>query len=306
MTEGSPASQAFAFLLGTGRCGSTLLQALLCRHEDTGFIASPEWLLPRPVVIPADLTRWNGPVYRSLPPVARRWWHPSEAYPLLDRAISPVLSSPVRDLGPQDATPWLAERTRRFFTDRAAAQGAPLFLHKFTGWPRAGFLGEVFPDARFIHVIRDGRAVANSMLQMPWWEGYQGPEKWSWGQLSAADQREWDESGRSFVTLAGIQWRVLIEAFDRAREGAVADRWLQVRYEDLLADPRSETERILAFLGLAWTPTFDGAFSEARFDPGRAAAYLRDLDLVDIERLDALLGPTLERLGYPASSQPRS
>lgn len=48
-------------------------------------------------------------------------------------------------------------------------------LFKITGWPRVGFLHEIFEDAKFIHLIRDGRAVAYSLLQQPWWEGWRGP-----------------------------------------------------------------------------------------------------------------------------------
>lgn len=73
----------------------------------------------------------------------------------------------------------------------ADAQAKPVFLHKFTGWPRAGFAHAIFPEARFRHVIRDGRAVANSLIQMSWWSGFGGPENWKWGQLSDEDLSAW-------------------------------------------------------------------------------------------------------------------
>ena len=65
-----------------------------------------------------------------------------------------------------------------------------------TGWPRAGFLHAVFPDARYVNVIRDGRAVANSWLQMDWWLGYRGPEHWHFGPLSDEHREVWERSGR--------------------------------------------------------------------------------------------------------------
>ena len=126
-----------------------------------------------------------------------------------------------------DVTPWLERRFRAFFNERAAAQHTDTFLHKFTGWPRAGFIRGVFPSARFIHVVRDGRAVANSWLQMPWWLGFEGPDHWQWGPLPADLAAEWDESGQSFVVLAGLLWKMLIDAFDSARTVIPAADWLE-------------------------------------------------------------------------------
>ena len=114
-----------------------------------------------------------------------------------------------------------------FFEERARVQDKPLFLHKFTGWPRSGFLQRILPDARFVNVVRDGRAVANSFLQMPWWRGYEGPEGWGWGPLPEEYQQIWEESGRSFAVLAGLEWRILMEAFEAAQARVPDDQWMR-------------------------------------------------------------------------------
>ncbi|MDP9298431.1 MAG: sulfotransferase, partial [Actinomycetota bacterium] len=197
----------FAFVLGTGRCGSTLVHELVARHPDVGFLSNLEDRVP----LPAAAGRWNNELYRRVPePLTRKGrlrFAPSEGYRALERVGSPALTAPVRDLLAEDVTPWLDARLHRFFEDRAHAQHKPLFLHKFTGWPRSGLLGRVFPEAKFVHVLRDGRAVANSFLQMPWWRGYAGPSGWGWGPLPATYAAEWESSGRSFAVLAGIQWK---------------------------------------------------------------------------------------------------
>ena len=113
--------------------------------------------------------------------------------------------------------PWLEKRITEFFDSRMAAQGKPSFMHHLTGWPRTGLLRAAYPDAKFVHVVRDGRSVANSWLQMGWWDGYRGPDNWYLGPLSRADQTEWEDSDRSFVVLAGIGWRILMNAMDEAR-----------------------------------------------------------------------------------------
>jgi hypothetical protein len=305
-----PSSADLAFVLGTGRCGSTLVHEVLARHPDVGFVSNLEDRLPF-LPLPA---RYNNAIYRRVPDAlttkGRLRFAPSEAYRALDREVSPAISAPVRDLLAEDVTPWLEQRFRTFFTTRARSQGRPLFLHKFTGWPRSGFVRRIFPEARFIHVVRDGRAVANSFLQMPWWQGYRGPDEWSWGRLPPAMAAEWESSGRSFAVLAGLEWRILIEAFEAARDLVPETQWLEVRYEDFVAEPREHLQRMLDHLGLTWTPEFERGVRRYTFDAGRREAYRRDLGIHDVAMLDASLAPALARHGYvkapsPAPARPR-
>jgi hypothetical protein len=296
-------SAEFAFVLGTGRCGSTLVHEVIARHPDAGFVSNVEDRFP----LPQWAGRWNNDIYRRVPHGLTRKgslrFAPSEAYHMLDRKVSPALSTPVRDLVAEDVTPWLESRMRRFFEGRARVQGKPLFLHKFTGWPRSGFLRRIFPDARFVNVIRDGRAVANSFLQMPWWRGYRGPSDWGWGPLPDEYQQIWEDSERSFAVLAGLEWRLLMDAFDVARALVPEGQWLDVRYEDFVAEPRRWTEEILGFLNLEWTPAFGSGFAKYHFDQERQQAYRADLGIHDVALLDAALCPALTRYGY--AEQPR-
>jgi hypothetical protein len=304
-----PSSVDLAFVLGTGRCGSTLVHEIIARHPDVGFVSNLEDRFP---FLPVP-SRFNNDIYRRVPDALTTKGHvrfaPSEGYRALDREVSPVISAPVRDLLAEDVTPWLERRFRTFFTARAQAQGRPLFLHKFTGWPRSGFVRRIFPETRFIHIVRDGRAVANSFLQMPWWQGYRGPDEWSWGPLPPAMEQEWEASGRSFAVLAGLEWKLLIEAFEAARALVPASQWLEVRYEDFVAEPREHLRSMLDHVGLAWTPAFERGFRRYTFDPGRREAYRRDLGIHDVAMLDASLAPALARLGFvnaPPSVSTRS
>jgi hypothetical protein len=286
----------FVFVLGTGRCGSTLVEEVLCRHAAVGFVSNLEDRFSLPV----SAGRWNGALYRRLPAAvtqkSRIRYAPSEGYRVLSRQVSPLLASPLRDLTADDVTPWLERRFRDFFLRRAQAQQTGTFLHKFTGWPRAGFIRGVFPSARFIHVVRDGRAVANSWLQMPWWLGFEGPEHWQWGPLPAELDAEWQASGRSFVVLAGLLWKMLIDAFDSARAVIPAARWLEVRYEDVAANPRRTFARMLEFCELPWDAEFERGFERHTFTAARSDAFRRDLRPADVERLSGILaGPLAAR-----------
>jgi Sulfotransferase family len=271
---------------------------VLARHPDAGFVSNLEdrtrlGALTRP---------WNNAAYRLLPQSAtqkgRMRFAPSEAYRALDREVSPVLSRPWRDLTAADITPWLSSRTRAFFDRRAAAQGLPVFLHKFTGWPRAGFLGCVFPEAKFVHVVRDGRAVANSWLQMGWWEGFNGPDHWQWGPLADGYAQEWTRSGHSFPVLAGILWKLLLDAFDAAQAALPADRWLEVRYEDVVANPTGAFNEMREFAGLKPNTAFSRAVERMAFNQGRTDAYRKDLGDETVAVLTRSLASHLAKRGY--------
>ncbi|MEN3314757.1 MAG: hypothetical protein V7605_991 [Acidimicrobiaceae bacterium] len=297
MTAASGGGSSMLFLLGTGRCGSSLLHRVVAGHGATGFVSNVDELLA-----PLDLKGTRNPaLYARAAMLARAGlprFGPSEAYRLLDRQVSPIISSTGRDLVASDVTPWLEGRMRRFFARRAAAQGCGVFTHKLTGWPRVGFLRAVFPDARFVHIVRDGRAVANSWLQMDWWAGWRGPSAWRWGPLPSDYADEWDASDRSFPLLAGLGWKMLIDAFADARIAVPPEQWLELRYEDLVADPRQTVSSVLEFAGLDWTPQFEASFAGQHFSVARDEAYLRDLDLRSVGLLDASLSDHLLRLGY--------
>src|SRR3954452_23761995 len=287
----------YGFVLGTGRCGSTLLHELLSRHPDVGFVTNVD---DRTGSTAAG--RVQAGLYRRLPAAATRKGRvrlaPSEAYRALQREVSPLIAESVRDLDASDAVPWLSERFRTFFLSRGASFGAPLFLHKFTGWPRARFIDRVLPGTRYVHVVRDGRAVAASWLQTDLWRGHLGPEGWHFGPLPDAYEKEWEASGQSFALLAGLAWKLLLDAFDDARREVGDERWLEVRYEDVLADPRARTKDVLEFLGLSWTDAFESGFRAFQFDSARARAWLPALGASASAELDASLADHLTRRGY--------
>jgi hypothetical protein len=296
--------RALAFVVGTGRCGSTLVHELLAGHPQVGFFSNVDDRFPD-LSDRLGLGRVNGALLRRLPPSATRKgrprFAPSEAYRRLEARVSPLLVDPVRDLRASDATPWLRRRLGSAFADAPAPRSSTHLVHKFTGWPRARLLGEVFPEARFVHVVRDGRAVASSWLQMPWWRGHRGPEGWHFGRLGAARARRWDESGRSFTLLAGLGWATLMDSYDASCAELGPERWLEVRYEDLVADPAASLATITAFLGLPADRRFDRHVGRHRFDATRLEVWRDDLGRCDAALLTEELSVPLARRGYPTA-----
>jgi hypothetical protein len=292
----------FVFMIGNGRSGSTLVHELLARHPGVGFVSNLEDRIP---TLPPSAGRYNNTLYRRVPaPLTRKGrlrYAPSEAYRALSRQVSPMIASSSRDLLASDAMPWVTRRFRSFFADRALVQGKPVFLHKFTGWPRSGFIREVFPDARFIHIVRDGRGVVASDLRTPWWRGYLGPEHLGCGPLPVAYAAEWEASGRSFPLLAGLSWKVVMDAYVAARELVPSGHWLDVRFEDVLADPGSRFKEMLEFMGLEEDDQFAAALARTTFAADRRDAFRRDLDAATIATLETSLTDHLQRWGYTPS-----
>src|SRR6056297_847349 len=148
--DGGLRSVNLVFIVGTGRCGSTLLHEILAKHRDSSFFSRFEEQHGRL----ESLGRWGSPLYRKahLPGGRHRAgrFQPTEAYGLLRRHVSPIYVRPYRDLTADDVTPWLAGRFRKFFEERFVRYGRPVLVHKYTGWSRLGFFAEIFPEARFV------------------------------------------------------------------------------------------------------------------------------------------------------------
>ena len=100
-----------------------------------------------------------------------------------------------------------------------------------------GLMGSIFPRARFIHVVREGASVIESLLQRDWIDPSTGEKVWC-----CQDS-----------TTAGNYWSHVVEAI-RTQSVDVPGRYLEVRYEDLIQSPEITVRRVLAFLGETWDP----------------------------------------------------
>jgi Sulfotransferase domain. len=296
-TENLPVAKPI-FIVGTGRCGSTAFHRVLGVHPQlmwlSGFAeefpSHPEW------------NRWavtavGNPVVRRL--LGRRI-KPGENYGFW-YAHAYGFAEPGRDLVAADVTPRVRHQLHRVF-GRMLTRQRDRILIKLTGWSRIGFLNEVFPDAKFIHIVRDGRAVASSYLHInEWqWRGWYGPASWRYGPLSPEDQTAWEASGRSFIALAGIQWRMHTRAIEIARARIDPARFLELRYEDYCADPLEACRRVTDFAELERAPAFERHVQSAKITD-MTNRYRKDLSPEQVLMLTNLLRADLVRYGYDVS-----
>jgi protein-tyrosine sulfotransferase len=154
---------------------------------------------------------------------------------------------------------------------------------------------ERFPEASVIHIIRDGRDVVCSMRQHPDWRWVDG----SWQKVLVPRSVESYAQRWLADTAAGMAWRD-------------DPRYVEIRYEDLVADPAAVLRTICDGIGAsadtAWLeavgrrdddsghtkrPDYEGAVSGASV--GRWRNDLSTTEQADVERL---CGPRLRELGY--------
>jgi hypothetical protein len=159
-------------------------------------------------------------------------------------------------------------------------------------------LERLFPDALFVHLIRDGRDAALSFLSMP-----KGLMTETWMQP------------RDVSAFAG-QWRAEVKAAQRLGRRVGDGRYLEVRYEDLVGDVEQVLRRISTFARLSYEHAMaDYAGNvDVSSKPHQQSlkrpptAGLRDWRLQmspdDVGSFDRVAGDLLAELGYESHERP--
>jgi omega-hydroxy-beta-dihydromenaquinone-9 sulfotransferase len=244
------------FVLGHWRSGTTLLHELLMldsRHTcpNTYQCMTPhhflwtEWFLP-------SMIRWMLPSTRPMDAMSAGWDRPQEdEFALVNLGVpSPYLAwafpnhGPVADeyldlrgISPADREAW--KRTWREFVQRLALLGdRRIVLKSPTHTARVRTILEVFPDAKFIHIVRDPLVLFPSTVRL--WkslsevQGFQIPR----------DDAGWIE-GHVLDTFVRMY-----ECFEQDRGLVPPDRLIDVRYENLVVDPVGQMRDIYRRLNL--------------------------------------------------------
>lgn len=169
------------------------------------------------------------------------------------------------------------------------------------------FLADEFPDAQFVHIVRDGRDATVSHAEQPWLSAASRAtsQRGRGGQLHGPNARWWVESERreEFPRVPDIVrsawcWRRFTEAALDGVTGLPPGRAAEVRYEAMVSDPVATADMLADFLELS-PPGRAGlhvGLASARPDSvGRWRAVLGERELADVL---TEIGPLLARLGY--------
>lgn len=256
------------FIVGCGRSGTSLLRGLLNRH--------PEVAIPLESLFIVDYLR------------AARRTSTADLLPMLVREVELRewgLAPTLEDLGEVQTIGEAIGRLHELYAQsrgkRRWGQKTPRFVRHLE------LLLEHFPDARFIHMVRDPRAVSSSLIR--------------------------SDVHRSNALYAARRWRMDVKAGLRF-ENEHPFRVLRVSYEELVSDELEALDRICEFLELEsegqWRTSAPGseeysAFYDrihAKLDQQTTDEYVdrwkQDLSRREMEVVESVVGELLGQVGY--------
>lgn len=279
------------FVVGVSRSGTTLLRLMLDAHPDLAVPPETHFI---PQLARACQDGCTADQALEIIRGHRRW-----ADFRLDAA---ELERRLRAIDPFA----LPEALRAFYGLYAENAGKSRWGDKTPHYTRKMPLIErLLPEARFVHLIRDGRDVALSLMEVHF-----GPE----------DVRGAAERWTSWITKA-------------RRHGAKVSHYLELRYEDLISDTEGVLRQVCEFVELPWDPAMldyherapqrideiARNFERAHGGPAipaqvrarqhrnvssppredRVARWRRDMAPADQAAFEAIAGDLLVQLGYP-------
>ena len=212
---------------------------------------------------------------------------------MLNRCTDSMFTSQ-RMLSADDVTQTTQKRYHRMVRSILRFQGKRRFVQKHTGFARICYLRALFPDALFIHVYRDGRAVAHSMNRVDWWPG--DLSGWWWGDMKPAYMQEYEDSGRESIVLAAIVWKTLMELIEEECAELTPSQLLRVRYDSMIHDLPGTMNEVLRFCELAPSPRFERHVANT-WVADMDLRWTRDLSTHQKELLEQSLGNALAKYG---------
>ena len=239
------------FIVGCGRSGTTIFNDILSWHKDLAWISDYSTKYYTRLPVSAYLCK----LYRSKFMqyiLGKRLPKPAEGNVLWDRC-HPVDNSPYDPaLAEIDVNSESFSRCRKLVSDHIRYSGKKRFINKNTrNSRRIRYLNEIFPDALFIHVLRDGRAVVASLLNVRWWKRFK-PWFINDRKLENPVAARRDPEG-----LAAQVWLFEVAKVLDDKKYLDPDRYLEVKYEEFVSNPILAMTAVCNFCELDWSPDFE-------------------------------------------------
>lgn len=236
--------------------------------------------------------------------------------------------APTDALTRADARPDVVRRIRTSIARRRASQQT-LVEKTCANSLRVGFVDEIDPSARFVHIIRDGRDVVASARER--WRApldvrylarkarfvpvrdvpYYGLRYISHrvARLCSSARRlptwgprfpgidELVEAGASLEEVCAHQWVECVSTAHRQLGELTPSRVLEIRYEDLVAAPHSVLDAISTFAGVT-SPRAELVVGAEVIHGGRVGSWKSALDEREHSSSLSIVAPLLDDLGY--------
>lgn len=232
----------------------------------------------------------------------------------------------------EQATPEVTAYLRTKFIEQWHSLGKPEHLVEKTcaNSLRVSFIANIFPEAKFLYIVRDGADVTASASKR--WKGEMElpslPYYWSkirntpigdlphygWRFLSSrADIILGKKQHMSFwgpqfpglsdlpddtplLELCARQWAHCVESSDSSFAQLDSNTWMKVRYEDFVANPKSSMKAVLEFLN---ADSSEAVLVESVSDiSARSVGKAKKLEDEFTAAVDAILSPALQKHDY--------
>jgi hypothetical protein len=192
-------------------------------------------------------------------------------------------------LGQGDVTAAAREYLHTVLQNNLRIFNKPRFVNKCPGNSvRMDFLKEVFQDAMFIHILRDGRASAYSILR--------ARQRHAGAYWSVRPPGWQDLLNLPMVDACALQWKMTVEAVLRSADKLPQDQFMEVRYEEFVDRPAEIFKQVGERCGLLWQDdllqTITGGMDNRNFK------WQTQMQDADKKTLNRLLGTFLKQLGY--------
>ena len=221
------------FIVGCGRSGTTILGTALAMHPAVTYLNEP-----------------------------RNLWH--RAYPETYIWIKQArLGTGKLVFTEADEVPAKTRKLSRLLAWETWKTGRPVLIEKLPiNTFRLHFIRKMFPEARYIHILRDGIEVARSMHQLVDGRKWIGAEGYKWKLLAQlAQSREDTRPLADFCADAHerglLEWRLSVESWLEFSRGLPERTCCEITYEDLVTQPVETLHRCLQFLNLEPSPLVD-------------------------------------------------
>ena len=253
------------FIFGSPRSGVSLLENILGIHPELAWLSQYNNLLPTRPAVSALSQLYQFPILgallyqiawdrkllgKSILPIPYESWNFWEAnLPSFKRGVQATLNHPPNAENISDEEVVIIRKTLSSCT---RFQGKDRLFATYGDHPRIQYLSKVFPDALFIHIVRDGRAVCESYFRMNE-QGYF--QSWNERYLWFKHMPEsWYESFRgkhyNLFAFGVYRWKYYLTLCREESRLLPTERFIQIHYEDVVQHPIATIRQIESFADL--------------------------------------------------------
>jgi omega-hydroxy-beta-dihydromenaquinone-9 sulfotransferase len=247
--KGTPCPIKPILIIGAPGSGTTLLHQTLCSHRDVAYITHN--MLRAGIRKHGRLVGDRRRALLMLQNLIHR--DPASNNPLGD-ALWIKYFGDYNYMTEKDYSEEMADYFRKKVLQVQNLWGRPRFVDKtLVNCFRVRLLNSIFPDAKFIHTIRDGRAVAFSILNKIDIAG----DRFALFDVGFKDiLGDKYQSDRSELYNYGLAWAEFVRK-GREANAVAQNRYYEVRYEKLVTEPYDELRNIVDFCELDWYSEFE-------------------------------------------------